>query len=481
MKLSRIVSLCLCWLPALALAADPHAGHAGHGDPSPPLQQVSEPRILYWYDPMYPQQHFDGPGRSPFMDMDLVPRYADPGDDGSSMRIDPSITRNLGLRVASVESGRLALAFQASAVLGWDQRHQTLLQNRARAWVERVEPLASEDLLQSGQLLATLMVPEWVTAQEEYLALRRLGDTELQAAAWQRLRLSGMPEELLNAVRREGRVQMHWQIRSPQAGVLLEWPLRAGMSLSADATLARIGSIEKVWLEVAVPEQQAHWLEAGQLLQVQLPGLAPQQARIEALLPQADSQARTVRVRAVLENPQGLLRPGMSAQVSLQRQAEQPQLLIPADALIRGGRRDLVLLAEADGRFRPQQVLVGREAGDRVEILEGLQAGQRVVSAAQFLIDSEASLRGLLARAAEDGDPDLHSADAMVIYHDEDGLMLEHGPFESLGMDGMTMQFEVAPGVDLSDIAEGDAVRVWVRQLPDGLPVVRIRQREVQP
>lgn len=172
-----IAQLLILLVPGLALAsAERHGEHAT-------AAVESERRILYWYDPMYPQQHFDAPGRSPFMDMDLVPRYADAGDDGSSIRIDPSLTRNLGMRLTQVERGRLEPVLQASAVLGYDQRQVSVLQTRAEAWVESVAALAPEDVLVAGAPLAELLVPDWVAAQEEYLALRRLGDAQLSEAA----------------------------------------------------------------------------------------------------------------------------------------------------------------------------------------------------------------------------------------------------------------------------------------------------------
>ncbi|RHW19978.1 efflux RND transporter periplasmic adaptor subunit [Pseudomonas jilinensis] len=471
-----IVQLLILLVPGLVLAsAERHGEHAT-------AAVESERRILYWYDPMYPQQHFDAPGRSPFMDMDLVPRYADAGDDGSSIRIDPSLTRNLGMRLTQVERGRLEPVLQASAVLGYDQRQVSVLQTRAEAWVESVAALAPEDVLVAGAPLAELLVPDWVAAQEEYLALRRLGDAQLSEAAWQRLRLSGMPEDLMRAVRTTGRVQMRWTLRSPVAGVLTEWPVRAGMSLPAGSTVARINGIERIWLEAAVPEAQAASLRAGQPLEVHLPAWPGEvwQAKVEQLLPEADERARVVRVRAVLDNADARLRPGMSARVQLLDGVASEQLLVAASAVIRGGQEDLVMLAEGDGRFRPQRVRLGRESGERVEVLDGLEEGQQVVIAAQFLIDSEASLRGIVARGSAEAEV-LHPADAVVLYFDEDGLMLEHGPFETLGMAGMSMQFAVDPALDLSDIAEGDAVRVWVREDPDGLPIVRIEKREVQP
>lgn len=466
-------------LLAAPAAAQPHAEHGSA--PEHPQQR----EVLYWYDPMYPQQQFDAPGPSPFMDMDLVPRYADPDSDGTTIRIDSTVTDSLGLRAVAVRRGTLNRPVEASGVLGYDERAVTILQTRAAAWVEQVTPLAPDDAVKKGAALAVLLVPDWITAQEEYLALRRIGDQALGGAAWQRMRLAGMPADLMEQTRQSGKVQGTWTLRSPVDGVVRELSLREGMSLPAGSTMVVINGTDRVWLEVALPEAQAGGVQAGHSLEMVLPSLPGEviEAQVTSVLPEADAAARVVRVRAEMDSSQGRLRPGMTARVRLEAGDNQERLLLPADAVIRSGRRDLVMLIEEPGLYRPVEIRTGREAGDLVEILQGLEEGQRVVGSAQFLLDSEASLRGVLARALDapvDEEP-LHTADATLVYQDEDGLMLEHGPFESLDMPGMTMQFPLAEGVETADIAEGDRVRVWVRQDPDGLLVVRIDKLEPQP
>ncbi len=459
--------------------AQNHA-HGEHGG-----VPAAEPEVLYWYDPMYPQQRFDAPGPSPFMDMDLVPRYADPDSDGTSIRIDDQTMRGLGMRAVAVTRAPLQREIHASGVLGYDERAVTIVQARADAWVEEVRALAIDDPIEKGDVLARLLVPGWAAVQEEYLALRGIGDQALMAAAMQRMRLAGMPQELIAEVLRAGRLQQNWTLRSPVTGVVRELGLREGMSLPAGATLIAVNGTDRVWLEVALPETQAGDVQAGQALELRVPAFPGElfDAQVSAVLPEADAAGRVVRVRAEMDNPRSRLRPGMTARVSVLVGQGAPVLQLPADAVIRSGRRDLVMLIEEPGLYRPVEVLTGMETGDAIEIREGLEEGQRVVGSAQFLLDSEASLRGVLARALDaptDEEP-LHEAEATLIYQDEDGLMLEHGPFESLGMAGMTMQFTVAEGVDTQRIEEGDRVRVWVRQDPDGLPIVRIEKLEQQP
>jgi len=453
-----------------------------------PAVQAAEPdgerEVLYWYDPMYPQQHFDQPGKSPFMDMDLVPRYADEGGAGAALRIDPGVVQNLGMRLATVRRERFGEDLEAVAALTFDERDVALVQARSGGFVERVYDLAPEDLVKRGAPLADLLVPEWAAAQEEFLALRGLGEPALLAAARQRLRLAGMPGELIARLERTGRAQRVWTVTSPIAGVLRSLEVREGMTLAAGAPLARINGLDKVWLEVAVPEAQIAGLAAGQPVEARLPAFAGEtlEGRIAALLPEANLDSRTVRVRVELPNPDGRLRPGMTAETTLRR-ATETALVVPTEALLRSGRRTLVMLAGEGGRYRPVEVRTGRENGDRTEVLAGLEEGQRVVASGQFLLDSEASLRGLLAQRLGDpaGTPALHEALASIVAIDGDMVGLEHGPFKSLNMPGMTMPFPLADPALIRGFKVGDRVRVGVRQSDEGLTVERLEKLEGQP
>lgn len=360
-----------------------------------------EKQALYWYDPMYPQQKFDQPGKSPFMDMQLVPRYAEDPAQSDGVQIDPRTTQNLGVRLAPVSRGVLTTTVDVSAVLAFNDRDVAVVQARAAGFVERVYGLAAGDVLKAGAPLADLLIPEWAAAQEEFLALRRSGDNNLLAAARQRLRLSGMPAGWIAQVERSGRVQSVWTVRSPLGGALQTLDVRAGMTVAAGQTLARINGLDAVWLQLAVPEAQGATLALGQTVQSRFVGLPGQvfDGRVSAILPATALDSRTVQVRVQLPNPDGALRPGMTAQVRL-AQSSEPGLQVPSEALIRTGQRVWVMLAEEGGHYRPVQVETGAESQDRTVILSGLQEGQQVVASGQFLLDSEASLKGVTAAEA---------------------------------------------------------------------------------
>ena len=442
--------------------------------------------VLYWYDPMYPQQKFDEPGKSPFMDMDLVPRYADEGGDGASMSIDPSVTQNLGMRLATATRESISQSLEATGALMFDERDVAVVQARAGGFVERVYDRAPEDVIEKGAPLADLLIPEWAAAQEEYLALRKIGEPQLLAAARQRLRLAGMPAEVIAQLERTGKARPVWTVTSPIGGVLESLDVREGMPVPAGASLARVNGLDTVWLEVAVPEAQIAHLAPGQSVTARLPAFSGEtlEGTIQTVLSQANLDSRTVRVRVELPNPQQRLRPGMTAEVTLSRNVEDA-LVIPTEAVIRTGRRALVMLAEDEGRYRPVEVRTGREFDDKTEVLEGLEAGQKVVASGQFLLDSEASLRGLTAQGLEEPatstEPALHEAEGTIVSLEDGMVGLSHGPFKTLNMPGMTMSFPVADQSLLTKLQTGDHVRVGARESEEGLVIEHIEKLGGQP
>lgn len=382
------------WLARPAINAMPNSMHE-QGAKAP-----SEREALYWYDPMFPQQKFDKPGKSPFMDMQLVPRYADGQASGAAIKIDPALTQNLGMRLAPVSRGLSVTSLDAVGVLAFNERDLAIVQARTAGFVERVYDHAPGDLLKANAPLADILVPEWTAVQEEFLVLKQHGDKGLLAAARQRLQLAGMPAALIAKVERSGKVQSNFTVVTPISGALLELDVREGMTLAAGQTLARVNGLSRVWLDVAVPEAQAGSIAPGQKVQAHFTALPGEviHGTVSAILPQTRADTRTFQVRIELPNPQGQLRPGMSAQVNLERSTQQSVLWVPSEAVIRTGRRALVMLADDAGRYRPVEVQTGSDNDGKTIILQGLEEGQQVVASGQFLLDSEASLKGLVAR-----------------------------------------------------------------------------------
>ena len=437
--------------------------------------------VLYWYDPMVPTQKFDKPGKSPFMDMELVPKYADDGGDAATVKIDPGVAQNLGVRLATVTRATLDTDVMATGIVDFNERDIAIVQARTGGFVERVASLAPNDVIHSGAFIAELLVPEWAALQEEYLALKALGDPSLEEGAHARMRLGGMPESLIRDVAKSGKIRNRISITAPRGGVIQVLEVRPGMTLMAGQTLARINGIGTVWLDVAVPEAQAGSVRVGQTAEAAFaafPG-QPVQGRVTALLPTLNDAARALRVRVELPNKNGQLRPGLSAQVSLKGGGGESALRVPTEAVIRTGRRAIVIVAEVEGRYRPVEVTLGAESGKETVILSGLEEGQAIVASGQFLIDSEASLQGIVARAAGSvaampSPVALHEADAVIDEVSDAYVTLSHGPFKTLSMPGMTMEFPLANPKLAKGLKAGDRVRAGVRETDEGLLVEKL-------
>ena len=187
--------------------------------------------VLYYHDPMVPGKRFDAPAKSPFMDMMLVPVYGGAGrDDQGTVTVSPRIQQNLGVRTAEVVEGTLRPMVSAVGSIAWNERDQSVVQARAMGYIEKLHVRATLDRVRAGQPFAELYVPEWVAAQEEYLAVRRFaaGDAGLIAAARQRLLLAGMSEAQVASVDAAGTVQPRITLVVPSSGVVAASPYRSG-------------------------------------------------------------------------------------------------------------------------------------------------------------------------------------------------------------------------------------------------------------
>lgn len=475
---------------ALALVA----GGLGYGlanwrneDPATVPAQSGR-KALYWYDPMVPSQHFDKPGKSPFMDMELVPKYADEAAGGDpGVTIDPARTQSLGLRVVEARTGTLGSNLTATGTIDFNERDVAIVQARSGGFVQRVYARAPGDVIGAGAPLADILVPEWAGAQAEYLAVRRMGDADLSRAARQRLLLLGMPEGTVAAVEQRGRPYNVVTISTPSGGTIKTLGVRAGMTVASGQTLAEVNGLGTVWLNAAVPETMAGRLHPGQSATATLsayPG-EPFAGRIAAILPSIATESRTLTVRIELPNRAGRLRPGMFASVDLGG-AARPALLVPSEALIQTGKRALVMLALPQGRYRPAEVRTGAEAGGQTEIVAGLAEGEKIVVSGQFLIDSEASLSGIEARPIENatGAPRAEAPSTgeyrttgEITGIAGDRITFNHAAVPALKWPAMTMTFRLGAPAVARGFKKGDRVAFSFDQTADG-PIVRTLSRE---
>jgi Cu(I)/Ag(I) efflux system membrane fusion protein len=453
--------------------------HAGAGAPQQAggvVQDSSGKQVLYWFDPMYPQQKFDKPGKSPFMDMQLVPKYAGEGAEAGSVSISPQVVQNLGVRTAQAKSGSLEQRMEAVGSVAYNERGVIQLQARAAGFVERLYARAPLDPVKKGAPLVEILYPEWSAAQQEYLLLRKSAAQEMPAltqAARERLLLLGMSEAEIATVEREGRTRARVTLHSPINGVIAELGVREGMTVAPGAALFRIVDLSTVWVNAEVPEAQAAWLHPGAAVEARVAAYpdAKFEGRLGAILPEVTAATRTLRARIELKNPESRLKPGMFATLVFRGERGKDSVLVPSEAVIRTGTRDVVIVALGEGKFRAVPVEVGNEAGGQTEIRKGLQAGDNVVLSGQFLLDSEASLGATLSRleGSTEKQETTHKGRGKVKELDAatGRIELEHEPMPAMQWPAMTMGFIAEDKSQLAGLKKGDTVEFEVRPKPD--------------
>lgn len=391
-------------LTAVAIAVIVAAGGGYYAGTKRPHQtatpsQPAERKVLYWYDPMVPGQRFDKPGKSPFMDMDLVPRYADEEKAAAGVSISTQQQQNLGMKTARAQVRQLVSPFSAFATVSTDERSVSVVSAPASGVVTKLFVNAPQQQVKAGEPLAQLWIPQWTTAQQEYLAVRQLGDAGLTQAARERLALQFMPEEVIRTLERSGKPQTTMTLRAAQAGYVVKLDVREGAQITATAPLFEVASLDPVWLVIDYPQTQAQSLAVGNKMIATSESWPGEQfhGTVSELLPQMETTTRTLKARVVLENPGQKLKPGMYLTVARAEESKRPPVLaVPEEAVIHSGGSSRLLIATGDGYFHPVNVETGLTAQGWTEIRSGLKEGDSVVTSGQFLIDSEASLRSVM-------------------------------------------------------------------------------------
>jgi Cu(I)/Ag(I) efflux system membrane fusion protein len=384
---------------------------APSGEPTP-NSASAEKKPLYWFDPMKPQQHFDKPGKSPFMDMQLVPKYPDDatgsaGAPAGSIAIDPRVVQNLGIRLGAVERGSFARAVDTVGVVAVDEHRIEAIEVRQPGWVEELYVRAVGDSVRRGQRLAGVYAPDLLATQQELLIARNSGDPQLIEAARHRLALFGLSATQIAHIDKTGQAERRVDYFAPFDGYVMDLGARQGAAVAPGTVLFQLAALDSIWINAEVPETQAAWIKTGDPATAEVPALPGEHftGQIDYLYPELMPTTRTLKVRVVVKNLKQRLRPGMFAAVHLRGAALDQVLTVPTEAVIKTGTRSVVIVADDGTHFRPALVRVGAEHAGRSEILEGLSAGQNVVASGQFLIDSEASLRGAFENLAGSNEP----------------------------------------------------------------------------
>jgi Cu(I)/Ag(I) efflux system membrane fusion protein len=421
-------------------------------------------KVLYWHDPMIPGPKFDKPGKSPFMDMELVPVYAGEAGDEGKVSISPRTVQNLGIRTMQVSEGEMEMGVETVGAVAVDERTITAVQSRVNGYIEKLHVRAQYDPVRRGQPLVDIYAPDWLSAEQEYLTLKQAtqpGAELLAEAARERLGLLGIPEKHIKQLDETGQTNARVTLFAPEAGVIWELGTRDGSAVSPGMTLFKLASLRSVWVNAEVPETQTALVMPGVKVTARAAAFPDKtfEGRVALILPDVNPVTRTIRARIEIGNAQGLLKPGMFTRLAFGGRQKRA-LMVPTEALIYTGKRTVVIVAEGDGKFRPVEVQTGLESGDMTEIRKGLEPAQKVVVSGQFLIDSEASLRGVLARLndpnatqpagssaqpAASAKPQTHRGEGKVVAFEGNRVTLQHGPIPSIGWGPMTMPFVAPP------------------------------------
>jgi len=359
-------------------------------------QASAEKKPLYWVSSMNPDFKSNKPGTDP-MGMKLVPVYKEKGGDAESgpgtVRISPDVINNLGVRTAVAERKALHLQIKTVGYVQYDEDQLYHVHPRVSGWVEKLYVKAAGDPVKKGQPLYDIYSPELVNAQEEWVLAYNRKNPRLIKAAEDRLKALQLPLKAIRKLKKTRQVMQTITMYAPQGGVLDNLEIREGGYIKPGTTLMSIGTLDQVWVEAEVFERQATQVTVGQPVTMSLDFLPGKDwvGRVDYIYPSLNAKTRTLRVRLRFDNENDLLKPNMFARVIIHSQSPDSTLLVPSEAVVRSGSLDRVVLALGEGRFKSIKVKIGRLDSKNTEILSGLKAGDRIVSSAQFLLDSESS------------------------------------------------------------------------------------------
>jgi Cu(I)/Ag(I) efflux system membrane fusion protein len=365
--------------------------------PSPSSQ--SNPRVLYYRNPMNPAVTSPVP-RKDEMGMDFVPVYADNKAAIDGVQLSDATIHNLGVTTAPVGVGPLATEVRATGIVRRNEHSVREVRLRVEGWIEKLSVRAAGDTVKAGQPLLKLYSPRMESAEQEFLTSLQFSDAARTALAERRLTDLGMELGFIQTLRESRKLPHLIPFHVPSDGVVTELGVRQGAYVETNTFVLRLATLDPAWIIAEVPESAAGEVAIGGAAEVTASAYPGRSftGRIDYIYPELDQPTRTLRVRLVVPNKDGTLIPNMYVSATLAGTQLGSVVHVPRDAVIRDGETARVVLARGDNRFTPKSVRIGHEVGDQIVILQGLSNGDRVVTSAVFLIDSEANLKASLAR-----------------------------------------------------------------------------------
>lgn len=401
--------------------------------------EKKERTVLYWVAPMDPNERYDSPGKSA-MGMDLVPVYEDEVAGGGIVEIDPVTAQNMNVKIAEVESGILSKQITTNGLLKTDETREYHVNARTDGWVEKLYVNYTGQKIKKGDKLLEIYSPKLISAQKEYLAALKYrdklssssiknvasGGEALIAAAYEKLVFFGMSYPEIFELENNGTVKEFVSIVSPIDGTVLNKNVVEGQKIKPGEQLFHIANLNKIWVIADIYENEINSLAIGDNAVITIPGYYGEQfpGKITFIYPTVDNKTHTVKVRIELSNISDKLKPGMVADVAIKGESSNSGPIIPESAVIRSGKNNVAIVALGEGKFKPVNVTLGLYADSKFRVTDGLAPGMKVVTSAQFLIDSESNLKEALDDFSKGSPPaktnNAHSEEKPAIMSEHD-------------------------------------------------------------
>ena len=370
----------------------------------------SERKIAHWRAPMNPTEIYDKPGKSA-MGMDLVPVYEDELVGGVAVSVDPVTQQNMGIRTAVVKQEPLVFTIRTYGHITSDETRTTQINTKTNGWIEKLYIDFTGKRVVKDEPLYEIYSPELLAAQEEYLVayqnMKKLTGRDNQGlltSARRRLENFDIAPSEIDFIEKSGKVKKTLMVRSPFDGFVIQRNVEEGGYVKAGTMLFRIADLSRIWVEAHIYEYEFSWVAEGQEAEMTLPYQPGKvfSGRVSYVYPYLQPKTRDVVVRLEFENPDLTLKPEMYVDVRIRSSSGRRGLVIPSEAVIRSGKRNVVFVTRPGNKFAPRDVTLGLPVdGGKIQILTGLAAGETVVTSGQFLLDSESKLKEAVQKMLE--------------------------------------------------------------------------------
>jgi Cu(I)/Ag(I) efflux system membrane fusion protein len=389
----------------------------------PVYVEDEKPKVLFYRNPMNPEVTSKVPAKDN-MGMDYIPVYAEDdktAESAGSVKIDAVTVQNMGVRTAIAKKMPLSHIVRAVGRIAYDEEHIVRLHPKTEGWIETLRVDKTGEKVNSNQELLSIYSPQLVTSQQEYiLALNSLkilekspieeirrGAEELVESSRERLKLLDVPAHQLSDLTRNHTIKKGLHIHSPTDGIVVTIGAREGQYVTPETELFMIADLSKVWVYAEIYEYELPWVKEGDPVEMRLAGVPGRafNGHLAFIYPYAEEKTRTIKVRLAFDNAEHLLKPDMFAEVSIYAGKQLDAIVIPSEAVIRSGSHNQVFIVRGAGKFEPREITTGLSSNGDVAVLEGIKAGEEVVTSAQFLIDSESKLREATAKMTEPSAP----------------------------------------------------------------------------